>query len=80
LPVVPGTKRQLARLLAAFGGHQPEGVAVAVEAGGDGLERHDRVPAIRGEARFGRDVEAVQVVGSWCARQGDPPIDGTPEV
>ena len=73
LAVVPGTERQLARLLAAFGGHEPEGVAVAIEARGDGLERHDRVPAVRGEARFGGDPQAVQVVGARRARHGDPP-------
>ena len=80
LAVVPGTERQLARLLAALGGHEPEGVAVAIEARGDGLKRHDRVPAVRGEARFGRDPQAIQVVGAGRARHGDPPESGTREV
>ena len=70
LAVVPGAERQLARRFTVLGGHEPEGVAIGIEARGDGLERHDGVPAVRGEAWFGRDPQAVHVVGSGGARQG----------
>jgi hypothetical protein len=72
LPVVLGADRQLPGL-ALVGRDQPERVAVAIETRSDGLERHRHGAAVRGEARFGRDPQAIQVVGAWRARQGIPP-------
>jgi hypothetical protein len=55
-------------------------VPVSIEPGGDRLEGHDRVPAVWREPRFGRDAQAVEVVGMGFAWHGDPPAVGTWEV
>ena len=51
-------------------GDEPERRPVAIEAGRDRLERDGDEAAIGRQARFGRDAQAVQVVGSRRARQG----------
>ena len=75
--VVLRAEGHLAGGRSAVGVDLPERVAIAVEAGRDGLDDEGRAAAVGRQARFGRDSQAVQVVGARRTRHGGPPEDGT---
>jgi hypothetical protein len=80
MPVVLGAERELTGRPGAVQRDQPQSLAIPVEAGGDGLKRHDRLPAVGRETRLRGHTEAVQVIGTRGARHGDPPAVGTSAV
>ena len=63
VPVVLRADRQLARL-ATVGRDDPQRVAVAIEAGRDGLDRGDHGAAIGRQAHADRHAQSIEVVGS----------------
>ena len=84
LTIVPGPDGQLARS-ASVDRDQPDRVAVAVEAGRDGLQRQRNRPAVGRQLGLGGDAQAEEVVGTRRAGHGGPPGTaglevGTPEV